>query len=84
MQPGDLEALVPIVLALNVLALSHTKCSDAVDNPAGNQFTEPIVFRRSLRDGTSLCVSSRHEGLCFAGLTELQRCEQVQGVLGKE
>ena len=84
MQPGDLEALVPIVLALNVLALSHTKCLDAVGNPAGNQFTEPIVFRRSFRDGTSLCVSSGHEGLCSAGLAELQRCEQAQGVLGKE
>lgn len=30
--------------------MSHTKCSDVVDNPAGNQFTELIVFRRSLRD----------------------------------
>lgn len=31
-----------------------------------------------------LCVSSGHEGLCSAGLAELQRCEQVQGVLEKE
>lgn len=84
MQPGDLEVLVPIVLALNVLALSHTKCSDAVSNPAGNQFTEPIVFRRSLRDGTSLCVSSgAEEGLCSAGLAEVQCCERGAGYVRK-